>query len=124
MLCVGETLEERERGETSDVVIRQLKAGLRDLPARNLDRVTIAYEPVWAIGTGRNATPSEAGHMHACIRKALFNLGARAMRVLYGGSVNRGNIEALLDEPELDGVLVGGASLDPDVWAEIIAVTA
>jgi triosephosphate isomerase len=124
VLCVGETLEQRERDETADVVIRQLKAGLRDLPARNIDRVVIAYEPVWAIGTGRNASPSDAGLMHACIRKTLFNLGARAMRVLYGGSVNRGNIEALLDEPEVDGVLVGGASLDPDVWAEMVAVTA
>ena len=124
VLCVGETLEERERGDASAVVIRQLKAGLRELPARNLDRMVIAYEPVWAIGTGRTASPSEAGLMHACIRKTLFGLGARAMRVLYGGSVNRGNIAELLDEPELDGVLVGGASLDPDVWAEIVSVNA
>ena len=124
VLCVGETLEQRERGETATVVTSQLGAGLRGVSADDLDRMVIAYEPVWAIGTGRNASPADAGLMHACIRKTLFNLGARAMRVLYGGSVNRGNIEALLDEPEVDGVLVGGASLDPDLWAEMVAVTA
>jgi triosephosphate isomerase (TIM) len=124
VLCVGETLEQRERGETASVVTSQLAAGLRGVGTADLDRIVIAYEPVWAIGTGRNATPADAGQIHACIRKKLFGLGARTMRILYGGSVNRGNVAALLAEPELDGVLVGGASLDPEGWAEIVSVTA
>jgi triosephosphate isomerase len=124
VLCVGETLEQRERGETATVVTSQLGAGLRGVSADDLDRMVIAYEPVWAIGTGRNATPADAGRVHACIRKKLFGLGARTMRILYGGSVNRTNVAALLAEPELDGVLVGGASLDPEAWAEIVSVTA
>src|SRR5439155_15925188 len=124
VLCVGETLEQRERGETATVVTSQLEAGLRGVSADDLDRMVIAYEPVCVIGTGRNATPADAVPVHACIRKKLFGLGARTMRILYGGSVNRTNVAALLTEPELDGVLVGGASLDPDAWAEIVSVTA
>ena len=123
VLCVGETLLQRERGETATVVTSQLEAGVRGVPAERLDRMVIAYEPVWAIGTGRNASPSDAGQVHAGIRKRLFGLGARTMRVLYGGSVNKGNVGALVAEPEVDGVLVGGASLDPDAWAEIVGVT-
>jgi triosephosphate isomerase len=121
MLCVGEKLMERERGETEAVVTRQLRAGLVGVkPGADL---VIAYEPVWAIGTGRNATPSDAAVVHAAIRVVLGNLGfARDTRVLYGGSVNAGNAATLLAESEIDGVLVGGASLDPDVWAGICAV--
>jgi triosephosphate isomerase len=122
MLCIGEKLAERERGETEAVVTRQLRAGLAGVqPGADL---VIAYEPVWAIGTGRNATPSDAAVVHAEIRAVLVRLGfARDTRVLYGGSVNAGNVAQLLAEPEVDGVLVGGASLDPDVWAGICATT-
>lgn len=120
-LCVGEQLAERERGEAEAVVTRQLRTGLAKVKA-GADLV-IAYEPVWAIGTGRNATPSDAAVMHAAIRAVLVDLGfPRDTRVLYGGSVNAGNIAVLLAEPEIDGVLVGGASLDPDGWAAICAV--
>jgi triosephosphate isomerase len=118
MLCVGEKLAERERGETEIVVTRQLRAGLANVKA-NAD-IVIAYEPVWAIGTGRNATPSDAAVVHGAIRGVLVDMGfPRDTRVLYGGSVNSGNVKQLLAEPEVDGVLVGGASLDPDGWAEI-----
>lgn len=121
VLCVGEKLAERERGEAEVVVTRQLRTGLANVKA-GADLV-IAYEPVWAIGTGRNATPSDAAVMHAAIRAVLADLGfPRDTRVLYGGSVNIGNIASLLAEPEVDGVLVGGASLDPDGWAAICAV--
>ena len=123
MLCVGERLAERERGEAEAVVTRQLRIGLTGVEA-GADLV-IAYEPVWAIGTGRNATPSDAATMHATIRVVLQDLGlARDLRVLYGGSVNPANIDALLGESEVDGVLVGGASLDPDRWAAICAAGA
>jgi triosephosphate isomerase len=122
ILCVGEKLLERERGETEAVVRRQLRAGLAGVkPDADL---VIAYEPVWAIGTGRNATPSDAAAVHAGIRVVLVELGfPRDTRVLYGGSVSPGNVGQLLGEPEVDGVLVGGASLDPDSWAAICAAT-
>ena len=121
MLCVGERLLERERGETEAVVTRQLRAGLTNVnPGADL---VIAYEPVWAIGTGRNATPSDAAVVHAAIRVVLVALGLpRDTRVLYGGSVSAANVAQLLAEPEVDGVLVGGASLDPDGWAAICAI--
>jgi triosephosphate isomerase len=120
VLCVGEKLAERERGEAEAVVTRQLRIGLAGV-ASACDLV-IAYEPVWAIGTGRNATPSDAALMHTVIREVLEDLGfARDTRVLYGGSCNAGNVGSLIAEAEIDGVLVGGASLDPDGWAEICA---
>jgi len=124
LLCLGEKLEERERDLTAAVVNRQLNAAVRGLEPAELDRVVIAYEPVWAIGTGRNATPADAAAVHAGIRRALMGLGASASRILYGGSVNAANVAALLAEPEIDGVLVGGASLDPGGWAGICAVEA
>ncbi len=124
MLCVGETLAQREAGETPAVVTRQLAAGLGALDAADLGRVTIAYEPVWAIGTGRNATPADAAAVHRDIRRWLVGRGAAAPRVLYGGSVNLKNAAALLAERELDGVLVGGASLDPKSWAELVRTAA
>jgi len=122
MLCVGETLAQRERGETDTVVTRQLRVGLEGVaPDAEL---MIAYEPVWAIGTGRNATPSDAALVHVAIRDVLESMGfPRQTAVLYGGSVNAGNVAHLLNEPELDGVLVGGASLDPDSWATICATS-
>ncbi|MDZ4861845.1 MAG: triose-phosphate isomerase [Gemmatimonadota bacterium] len=120
MLCVGEQLTEREAGQTERVVIRQLRAGLHGVAGPELPRVVIAYEPVWAIGTGRTATPADAAIVHRAIRAELGRLGATTrMPVLYGGSVNGGNAAALLAEAEIDGVLVGGASLEPVGWAEI-----
>lgn len=120
VLCVGETLADREAGQTTVVIARQLQAGLADVPA-TIDLV-IAYEPVWAIGTGRNATPEDAAEVHGAIRRVLADLGLpRSTRVLYGGSVNQGNVANLLAQREIDGVLVGGASLDPDIWAAICA---
>ena len=121
VLCVGETLEEREAGQTMAVVTRQLEAALAGLDGGTLGQVVIAYEPVWAIGTGRNATPQDAGQVHQGIRRWLKGgtRHAAQTRVLYGGSVNLQNITALLVEPELDGVLVGGAALDPEGWAKL-----
>jgi triosephosphate isomerase (TIM) len=121
VLCVGEKLEERERGETLTVVERQLGV-LAGIDPVSLGAVVIAYEPVWAIGTGRNATPRDAAQVHVFIRSWLTSHGvaARHVTVLYGGSVKQDNAKSLLDEPEIDGVLVGGASVDPAAWAEII----
>jgi triosephosphate isomerase len=123
MLCVGEKLVERERGETERVCLRQLGAGLSSVSGDAWERVVIAYEPVWAIGTGRNATPDDAAVVHRAIRAELARLGAPGrVSILYGGSVNRGNAAALLTEPEIDGVLVGGASLDPEGWSAIVGL--
>lgn len=121
VLCVGELLEERERGETEAVVLRQLHAALAGLESAQLGSLVVAYEPVWAIGTGRNATPEDAAAVHAVLRTALRELGAPETRILYGGSVNAGNVASLLARDEVDGVLVGGASLDPAAWAAIVA---
>ncbi|MDH4347209.1 MAG: triose-phosphate isomerase [Gemmatimonadota bacterium] len=122
MLCVGEQLSEREAGQTQAVCLRQLRAGLGGMGQDQWGQVVIAYEPVWAIGTGRNATPGDAASVHAAIRAELGRLGAPGRRpVLYGGSVNQGNVASLLAESEIDGVLVGGASLDPAGWARIVA---
>jgi len=118
VLCVGETLEQRDSGQTLAVVKRQLAAALGERAATT--RVTIAYEPVWAIGTGRNATPRDAATVHAAIRAWLEQHGAAETRILYGGSVNLKNAAELLAEQELDGVLVGGASLDPQAWVELV----
>jgi triosephosphate isomerase (TIM) len=122
MLCVGETIAERESGETDAVVIRQLRAALASLPSSATARVLIAYEPVWAIGTGRTASPEDASAAHHAIRAELHALaGAEsdAIPILYGGSVNAGNAAALLAAPGVDGLLVGGASLEPESWASI-----
>jgi triosephosphate isomerase len=120
VLCVGEKLEERERGETLTVVLRQLGSACSTLPADQLSRVVIAYEPVWAIGTGKNATPKDASEVHQAIRAELMTRGHTSPRILYGGSVNEKNIASLLAEGEVNGVLVGGASLDPEGWARIV----
>jgi triosephosphate isomerase len=124
ILCVGETLAQREAGETITVVTRQLLTALAGLDGATLGHVTIAYEPVWAIGTGRNATPRDAAEVHGEIRGWLSGRGARAIRILYGGSVNLKNAAELLAERELDGVLVGGASLDPEGWAQLVRTAA
>jgi triosephosphate isomerase (TIM) len=120
VLCVGETLAEREGGHTIAIVHRQLSGALSGMPAVTLDRITVAYEPVWAIGTGRTATPADAAAVHRDIRLWLGGRGAQRTRILYGGSVNLKNIAELLAERELDGVLVGGASLDPEAWAQLV----
>jgi triosephosphate isomerase len=123
MLCVGETLEEREAGRTEEVVIRQLRAGLAGLEPAQAAQALIAYEPVWAIGTGRTATPTDASVVHGAIRKALREFVAERapiVPILYGGSVNRGNAKLLLTASDVDGLLVGGASLDPSNWAAIV----
>jgi triosephosphate isomerase len=122
MLCVGETLEEREAGRTLEVVRRQL-AVLQGLSPAELARVRVAYEPVWAIGTGRNATPADAAEVHRAIRADLARLGGPAseMPVLYGGSVKPDNASQLVAQDDIDGLLVGGASLDPDSWRAIVS---
>ena len=122
VLCVGETLEEREAGATERVVLRQLRAALDGLARDREPTVLIAYEPVWAIGTGRTATPADASAIHRVIRDALGDLmgdRARDVPILYGGSVNPTNARALLEAPHVNGLLVGGASLDPRAWAAI-----
>ena len=123
VICIGEKLEERERGVTSDVVLRQLRAALMTLEPNQIASSLVAYEPVWAIGTGKNATPDDASAVHQVIRAELSKLtGERggAVPILYGGSVNRGNAGALLAAADVDGLLVGGASLDAAGWASIV----
>jgi len=124
VLCVGETLAQREGGQTIAVAVRQLAAGLEGLRADQLDEVVVAYEPVWAIGTGKNATPADAAAIHREVRRWLRDRGATRVSVLYGGSVNLKNVRDLLAERELDGVLVGSASLDPVAWAELVRTPA
>jgi triosephosphate isomerase len=122
-LCVGETLAERERGDTEAVVVRQLKAGLAGVEPAQVAGMLIAYEPVWAIGTGKTATPADATAIHSVLRAALRALVAErapAVPILYGGSVNRGNAASLLAAEEVDGLLVGGASLDAEGWSSIV----
>jgi triosephosphate isomerase len=126
-LCLGETLEEREAGETEAVVERQLRAGLDGVAAGRAADVTIAYEPVWAIGTGLTATPEQAGAVHAFLRRLLvasWGDPGREVRILYGGSVKPQNAAALLGTPEIGGALVGGASLKGDTFARIVAAAA
>src|ERR1700753_4161217 len=124
IMCVGETLEQRESNGAESVVRGQLEGGLRDLTASDLDRIMIAYEPVWAIGTGRTATPEQAQEMHAFVRRVFaerFSQGAAGkLRILYGGSVKADNIAGLMRQPDVDGALVGGASLDAETFAKIV----
>jgi triosephosphate isomerase len=123
MVCVGETLAEREGGRTEQVVSRQVAALLERVGPAEWGRVVLAYEPVWAIGTGKNATPDDAAQVHELIRFELTRRGVTGrVPILYGGSVNTGNALALLARQEVDGVLVGGASLDPDGWAELVGL--
>lgn len=124
ILAVGELLDQRERDETTDVVTRQVTVGLQDVSAADMARVTLAYEPVWAIGTGKTATPDQAQQVHAMIRELLGTLYnndvAEATRIQYGGSVKPDNAGELLSLPDVDGALVGGASLKADAFAAII----
>ena len=122
VLCVGEKLEEREKGKTDAVVLKQLRAAIEGLDAAQVGDMLVAYEPVWAIGTGKNATPGDANAVHAVLKKALLEATERAggVPVLYGGSVNQGNVKSLVSEENVDGVLVGGASLDAGGWRSIV----
>ena len=124
IVCVGEKLEERDAGRTADVVEGQVKAALGGLDPANAARLVIAYEPVWAIGTGRNANPADAGEVISLIRRTVDGLfggqTGQAVRVQYGGSVKAGNIREFMAHPEIDGALVGGASLDPEEFALIV----
>ncbi len=123
ILCIGETLEEREAGKTLDVLQAQLAAGLGNVSDERMADVVIAYEPVWAIGTGKTATPAQAQEAHEAVRAWVsqhFNSGiAEQIRILYGGSVKPGNVEELMALEDVDGALVGGAALDPESFAEI-----
>jgi len=124
ILCVGETLEQRESGNHEEVVIAQLGKGLSGLAADDQLRCVVAYEPVWAIGTGKTASPEQANSMHRVIRKELESLAsaevADKMQILYGGSVNAENAVTLLSQSEIDGALVGGASLKTDAFPQIV----
>ncbi|PYS67024.1 MAG: triose-phosphate isomerase [Acidobacteria bacterium] len=124
IMCVGESLEQREQGKAENVVAGQLNGGLNGLTAPDLDRIILAYEPVWAIGTGRTATPEQAQEMHAFIRRVFAERhssgAADALRILYGGSVKPDNIAGLMSQPDIDGALVGGASLKADSFAQIV----
>ena len=124
ILCVGELLQERESGKTQDVVKRQIEAGLFGLDAEKMKNVTVAYEPVWAIGTGKNATPGDANEVHGFIRRLVADkFGksvAEALTIQYGGSVKPENAFELLSQGEIDGALVGGASLKVDSFAAIV----
>ena len=124
IVCVGETLSERDSGKAVELVGRQVRNGLGRLTEADLSHIIVAYEPVWAIGTGRTATPEIAAEMHAAIRKTFAEIyneaAANALRILYGGSVKPDNIAALMKKEDIDGALVGGASLDPDSFAAIV----
>jgi triosephosphate isomerase len=123
LLCVGETLAERENGATASVVLRQLRAGVAGVEQAQVAGFLVAYEPVWAIGTGKTASPADASAVHMAIREELRTLAGErgeAVPILYGGSVNRGNAASLLGAPEVGGLLVGGASLDAEGWSAIV----
>jgi triosephosphate isomerase len=124
ILCVGETLQERDVGATEDRVTAQVRADLAGVSASDAAKLVVAYEPVWAIGTGRHAEPSDAGQVIALIRQTIADLYdgdlARSVRIQYGGSVKAGNIRDFMAHPEVDGALVGGASLDPEELALIV----
>ena len=124
IFCVGETLQERDRGDSVRVVLGQLQTGLAELAPESADRLVVAYEPVWAIGTGRNATPQQAQEVHAAIRIALRDHFGKEkgepIRILYGGSVTPENVDTLMDQPDIDGALVGGASLKAESFARIV----
>ena len=125
ILCVGESLEQRDSGTHEEVVVAQLRKGLSGLTAEDQSRCVVAYEPIWAIGTGKTATPEQANSMHTIIRKELESLAspevAANIQILYGGSVNVENAESLLSQSEIDGALVGGASLKTDDFSQIVA---
>jgi triosephosphate isomerase len=128
IVCVGENLEQNEAGETEAFVSGQVKAGFEDIPAEQVTDVVIAYEPIWAIGTGKAATPEQANDtIGSVVRATLASLYgddvAQQVRIQYGGSVKPKNVEELMSQPEIDGGLVGGASLDPQSFITLVEVT-
>jgi triosephosphate isomerase len=124
IVCVGETLQERDTGGTEDKIRRQVLAAVKGVSAEDAPNLVVAYEPIWAIGTGRNAEPADAGQVVTLIRDTLSSAlsadAASAIRIQYGGSVKAGNIRGFMAHPEIDGALVGGASLDPEEFALIV----
>src|SRR5881275_122090 len=124
IVCIGETLEQRERGDVEKVLGRQLTGSLANLSAKELNETVIAYEPVWAIGTGKTATAEQAQEAHAFVRQTLGQISdtttAAKIRIQYGGSVKPDNAATLMSQPDIDGALVGGASLDPRSFAQIV----
>jgi triosephosphate isomerase (TIM) len=124
IVCVGETLKQRDRGNVDKILSIQLRGSLAGLGPKELQETVIAYEPVWAIGTGRNATPEQAQEAHAFIRRTLRDMSddttAQRLRIQYGGSVKPENARELISQPDIDGALVGGASLDPRSFAQIV----
>jgi triosephosphate isomerase (TIM) len=125
ILCVGETLEQREGNATFAVLEQQVRQGLAEISAEGIPRVVIAYEPIWAIGSGKTATPAQVQEVHAFIRSLLGTLYGKTfadqVRIQYGGSVNAGNIQTLMTQPDVDGALVGGASLEASSFAQIVS---
>jgi triosephosphate isomerase (TIM) len=124
IMCVGETQDEHDSGRALDVVLRQLQRGLENVSDDRVTTVVIAYEPVWAIGTGRTATPDQAEGIHGAIRGAILERYGReradSVRIIYGGSVNDDNVDSLVSKPDIDGALVGGASLKADSFARVV----
>jgi triosephosphate isomerase len=124
IVCVGELLSEREAGKANDVIDRQVSGALKGVTAAEMQKIVIAYEPVWAIGTGKTATPDQANEIHAFIRskvKAMYPAEvAESLRIQYGGSVTPDNVSQLMAKPDIDGALVGGASLKPDSFAALV----
>jgi triosephosphate isomerase (TIM) len=125
ILCIGETLDQREGNATFSVLEQQVRHGLANIAAESMSQVVIAYEPIWAIGTGKTATPTQAQEVHAFIRSLLGELYGKALadevRIQYGGSVNAGNIHTLMMQSDVDGALVGGASLEASSFAQIVS---
>lgn len=124
IVCVGETLEQRESGHAEEIVVGQLRGSLARLDDESVAMLSVAYEPIWAIGTGRTALPEDAGLMAGVIRSTVLEMAnsevSQSFRILYGGSVNPGNIKDFMAKADIDGALVGGASLDPDKFAAVV----
>ncbi len=124
IVCVGETLEQREAGQAEEIVVGQMRGSLARLDDESVAKLSVAYEPIWAIGTGRTALPEDAGLMAGVIRSTVLEMAnsevSQSVRILYGGSVNPGNIKDFMAKADIDGALVGGASLDPDKFAAVV----
>jgi triosephosphate isomerase len=124
IFCIGETLKERGEGKTFSLIERQISGGLKDIGKEEMKKLVVAYEPVWAIGTGKTATPEQAEEVHRFIREKLEKLYSRGIaeetRIQYGGSVTPENIRGLMNQKNIDGALVGGASLKSDIFSKIV----